>query len=142
MAPRASRRYRFAIVLDHYEVASADELFQLIRRKPQENPCDPPKRLLLVSRKIRQMALRKTIDEHRKPVLAVDDDRPEAAGSSGTFAGNPLLEDAASEIGVDKPLLCTPNCLEQSSITNSFAPSEPANHAFLTIFKARVAPVV
>src|SRR6266851_8204187 len=67
------------------------------------------------------LALGEAVKKHRAMPSAVGDQQAIAAGPTSPRSCNALLDDAATQVSIDKPLLRPRDCLAQAAVGNSLA---------------------
>ncbi len=93
----------FAIVRDLCNLTGGARLLQSLGVEAEEGGGQLLQRLEFLGPDVRLLVLCKAVDEEAVSADLEQDDRPKAAGLAAAFAGDPLLENAAAEVGIPLP---------------------------------------
>src|SRR4051794_34584971 len=90
----------FAIVPDLQNFAGRARLLQCLGVESEKGVGQGLQRLQLLGRNVRLRVLSKAVDEEAVSAHLEQEDGSEAAGLAASFAGDPLLENAAAQVGI------------------------------------------
>src|SRR5262249_29145239 len=112
-------------------MAILDQLFDLLVRQSQHVACRLLELALFIGVDVRPGAFRETISENRALSPAQEDDRSVSTRLALSWARDPLLDDAAAEVGIDLSFFSARYRVHQNQVADFFLSSKPFKPAGL-----------